>query len=69
MKSQYIHKNKASNNVYFDADICKFACDRLSHHESETCLRGFLQEINQYPFGCIMISDIQVIIYKICFQS
>lgn len=60
MKSNYIHKDRISTDIYVDSESAKLMWDSRCLYEDDKSIRGFVQEIIQNPFGCVMLSDIQV---------
>ena len=57
IKSEYVTKNKISNDIYTDCGAAKILFQCLCR--AKTFL-GFVQEIHQNPFGLLLISEIQV---------
>ena len=51
IKSQYVNRNRISTNIMIDIHCLISDVDSL---------KGYIQEINQNPFGLVLISDIQV---------
>ena len=43
-----------------DAEACKNTFDSVLQENDEKKISGYIQEINQNPFGIIMQSDFQV---------
>ncbi|RMZ98256.1 hypothetical protein BpHYR1_009395 [Brachionus plicatilis] len=63
MKSALKHFYKISNEAFVDALAAKNLTDQI-FSESETHLKGYVQEISLSPFGFLMLSQIQVNIWS-----
>lgn len=50
LKSNYVHKNKISNDTYTDSDAIKNGYDLSAHREFCDSLVGFVQNISQVPY-------------------
>ena len=61
IRSEFINQSKISKDIYVDTEATKHLFDKLSRH---TKYPGFLQEINQNPFGILLISEIQVSVFS-----
>ncbi len=60
IKSQYVNRNRISTNIMIDTEACKVFSDIHCLISDVDSLKGYIQEINQNPFGLVLISDIQV---------
>ena len=60
IKSEFSNKNKISSDVFTDALAAKAVTDGLCL-ESNSNIEGYISEIGLYPFGFLLICDIQVI--------
>lgn len=60
MKSNYIHKERISTDIFVDSECAKIMWDSRCLYENEKSIKGFIQEIMQNPFGFVLFSDIQV---------
>lgn len=58
IKSQKKNAYKISNDHIIDTRACLRLCQKLCISSNE--LSGYIQEINDYPFGFNIINDIQV---------
>jgi hypothetical protein len=62
LRSEFRHRYQLNNDIRIDADATKLIFDVLTEvQSSRSILNGFVQEIKSNPFGCLLISDIQVI--------
>ena len=57
MKNEYINLNRISRDFYVDTETAKHLFDKFCTGDK---LGGYIQEINQNPFGMLMVSEIQV---------
>ncbi len=62
IKSEYLNKNKLSNDLFIDAESAKIVTDEICL-STGTKIIGYIQEIGLNPFGLLLFSDIQVIFY------
>ena len=51
-----------STDIFVDTEASKKMCDIMCPMPNLNCIKGFIQIINQNPFGFLCISDIQVIL-------
>ena len=49
-----------STDIFVDAEASKKMCDIMCPMPNSNCIKGFIQIINQNPFGFLCISDLQV---------
>ncbi len=60
IKSDFMNRNRISTDIFSDAEASKILCEKLCLEPSSNGLVGFVQEINQNPFGLLLLSEIQV---------
>jgi hypothetical protein len=59
LKSEFKLRNRISRDIVLDSQASKILCDYMC--VPTTHLRGSIQEIKQFPFGLLLLSEIQVI--------
>ena len=59
IKSEFVNRDKISNDVFQDAEAAKYIMDGLCLVENSK-FYGYIQEISLSPFGFILTSYIQV---------
>ena len=55
-----MNRDRLSKDIFVDVEAAKVLCEHLCLFSSPGKLSGFVQEINQNPFGFLLMSDIQV---------
>ena len=55
-----MNRDRVSKDIQVDAEAAKVLCENLCLYADTGKLIGYVQEINQNPFGLLLISDIQV---------
>jgi hypothetical protein len=60
IKSQFIRRYKISNDISVDCNATKLSFESICHTSDSNAITGYVQEINQNPFGMILVSEIQV---------
>ena len=65
MRSQFRHRFQMDNDLRIDADAAKLVFDTIIKKTGKSRIEGFIQEIQSNPFGALMISDVQVKLYKL----
>jgi hypothetical protein len=60
IKSAFKHQDRISLNVFVDAEAAKALCEQLCLFSETGNLNGYVQIINQNPFGLLLMSHIHV---------
>ena len=61
IKSELVHKDKFSSNLIEDCRATKKLLESTCLASDIHNIQGFVQEINEDPFGLILFSEIEVI--------
>ena len=61
IRYEFKHRDRISRDILIDSQAAKSICEHLCIHPSkEGELKGFVQQINQDPYGMLLTSSIQV---------
>ena len=68
IKYEFVHRNRISKDIFVDSNAAKVLSEYLCLELENKDVNGYVQQINQNPFGMLLFSEIQVgIILKLLY--